>query len=87
MTLFRTGEPEAEPVTLAGVKAHLRLDHDSEDGLLSGLIRAARDEVERATGTALIDRTAKPHCCRPPRTNSTRCRARRVSISTIDRCC
>ena len=67
MTLFRTGEPEAEPVTLAGVKAHLRLDHDSEDGLLSGLIRAARDEVERATGTALINQTWRLALDRWPR--------------------
>ncbi len=39
------------------MKAHLRVGHDSEDALLSGLIRAARDEVERATGTALINQT------------------------------
>ncbi|WP_274629677.1 head-tail connector protein [Arvimicrobium flavum] len=57
MTLFRTVEPAVEPVTLAEAKAHLRLDHDSEDGLVSGLIRAARDEVERSTGLALIDQT------------------------------
>lgn len=55
MTLIRTVDPAAEPVTLAGVKAHLRLDHDSEDDLLSGLIRAAREEVERSAGLALIE--------------------------------
>ena len=57
MTLIRTGEPEAEPVTLAEVKTHLKLTHSSEDGLLSGLVRAAREEVERSTGLALIDQT------------------------------
>ena len=55
MTLMRTVTAAVEPVTLAEVKAHLRLDHASEDELLGGLIRAAREEVERATGLALID--------------------------------
>ena len=54
MTLFRTVEPAAEPVTLADVKAHLRITDDSEDTLLSGLIRVAREDLERATGVALI---------------------------------
>jgi uncharacterized phiE125 gp8 family phage protein len=55
MTLMRTVQPAVEPVTLTEAKAHLRLDHVSEDDLLAGLIRAAREEVERATGLALID--------------------------------
>ena len=57
MTLFRTLAPGAEPVTLAEAKDHLRLQHASEDELLAGLIRAAREDVERATGMALIDQT------------------------------
>lgn len=57
MTLFRTSGPDAEPVTLAQAKAELRIDHDSEDDLLDGLIRAAREEVEQATGLAMIDQT------------------------------
>ena len=55
MTLFRTVAPATEPVTLAEAKAYLRLQHDSEDALLAGLVRAAREEVERSTGAALID--------------------------------
>ncbi len=55
MTLFRTLEPAVEPVTLSEVKAHLRIDHMQEDGLIEGLIRAARQEVEKTTGQALID--------------------------------
>lgn len=53
MTLYRTVEPAAEPVTLADAKAHLRIAHDSEDVLLQELIRAAREDLERATGVAL----------------------------------
>lgn len=54
MTLTRITEPSAEPVTLAEVKQHLRLSHDSEDALVSSLMKAAREEVEQATGLALI---------------------------------
>ncbi|WP_274424867.1 head-tail connector protein [Chelativorans sp. YIM 93263] len=57
MTLFRTVDPAVEPITLVEAKAHLRIDHESEDELLSGLIRAAREEVERETGLALIDQS------------------------------
>ncbi|MEW9806810.1 head-tail connector protein [Mesorhizobium marinum] len=57
MTLFRTVEPAAEPVTLADAKAHLRIAHDSEDVLLQGLIRAAREDLERAASVALINQS------------------------------
>lgn len=55
MALFRTEAPEAEPVSVAEAKAFLRLQHDSEDDLIAGLVKAAREDVERATGLALID--------------------------------
>lgn len=44
--------PTAEPVTLAQVKAHLRIDADitSDDALLSSLIPAARQQAEHRTG-------------------------------------
>lgn len=54
MTLFRTVAPAVEPVTTADAKAELRIDHDTEDTLLAGLIRAAREEVEAATAGALV---------------------------------
>lgn len=57
MTLYRTVDPAGEPVTLAEAKAQLRVAHDSEDVLISGLIRAARAEVEAQTGMALIDQS------------------------------
>lgn len=55
MTLVRTSGPDAEPVTVAELKAQLRLTHESEDVLLASLIRAAREDVERTTALALID--------------------------------
>ncbi|MDQ6436882.1 head-tail connector protein [Mesorhizobium sp. LHD-90] len=57
MTLVLTGAPEAEPVTVSEAKSFLRLAGSSEDTLIEGLIRAAREDVERATGLALIDQT------------------------------
>ncbi|WP_173931135.1 head-tail connector protein [Chelativorans sp. Marseille-P2723] len=54
MTLFRTVDPTVEPVSLAEAKAHLRVAHDSEDALISDLVRTARQEVEQMTATALI---------------------------------
>lgn len=67
MALFRTVEPAVEPVTLLEAKAHLRVSHASEDELISGLTRAARDEVEKATGVALIDQSWRLALDRWPR--------------------
>jgi uncharacterized phiE125 gp8 family phage protein len=38
--------PAVEPVTMAEVKLHLRVDGNDEDPLLTGLIQAAREHVE-----------------------------------------
>lgn len=46
--------PAAEPLTLAQVKAHLRLDGNADDALLTSLIAAARRFLEATTGLALI---------------------------------
>ncbi|OJY38179.1 MAG: hypothetical protein BGP06_15265 [Rhizobiales bacterium 65-9] len=46
--------PASEPVSLADVKAHLRLTSSDEDGLLGKLIVAARLTVEAASGCELI---------------------------------
>jgi len=55
MTLLRTVEPSVEPVSVAEARGFLRISGTAEDELLAGLIRAARDDVERSTGMALID--------------------------------
>lgn len=56
MTIAELLPPAAEPITLAEVKAHLRLETTDEDLLLSGLIRAARLHLENQTGLCLISR-------------------------------
>ncbi len=55
MTLIRTRAPAGEPVTVAQVKAHLRLDHSADDAFIAELIAAARETVERDNGLALLD--------------------------------
>jgi uncharacterized phiE125 gp8 family phage protein len=49
--------PESEPVTVAELKAHLRITADDEDDLLSGLIVAAREFVEISAGCQIVAAT------------------------------
>ena len=57
MTYALIHPPQAEPLTLAEVKAHLRLDTGDEDALLAALIRTAREHLERVTGLCLLRQT------------------------------
>lgn len=54
MPMTRLTAPAAEPVTLVETKAHLRVTGTDEDALIDGMIVSAREEVEQATGLALI---------------------------------
>ncbi len=57
MTLKIITPPAAEPVSLAEVKAQLRLDVDDEADLLTGYIQAAREDCEDFHGRSYIERT------------------------------
>ncbi|HXV74405.1 MAG TPA: head-tail connector protein [Sphingomonadales bacterium] len=51
--------PALEPVSLAEAKAHLKIDHADEDGVIASLILAARQFCERYTRGALVEQTLK----------------------------
>lgn len=52
-----TVAPTAEPVTLAEAKLWCRVDTDAEDGLLTALVKAARQYAERAADRSLMPQT------------------------------
>lgn len=49
-------QPSCEPITLGELKQYLRITHDSEDALLTTLLRTAREWVEQETHHILIER-------------------------------
>lgn len=49
--------PTVEPVTLAEVKAHLRITHSDEDDLLNAYIKSAREYTERYLSRSLVQQT------------------------------
>lgn len=53
----RIVQPSVEPVTLAKVKEHLRIDQNVEDTYLTSLITAARVAAENRTQRTLIQTT------------------------------
>ena len=66
MTIALTTAPAMEPLSLAEVKAHLRVDHDHEDTLIAETLKAARQYVEFASGQRLITQAWRQYSdCRP----------------------
>lgn len=54
MILKTITPPAVEPVTLAEVKAQLRIDTDDEKALLEGYIQAAREDCEDFAGRSFV---------------------------------
>ena len=50
-------QPVQEPVTLEEAKAHLRIDYNAEDALITSYIAVAREHCEVVTGLALAPAT------------------------------
>jgi uncharacterized phiE125 gp8 family phage protein len=67
MTYALITPPAAEPLMLAEVKAHLRLDGGDEDALLVSLVKTARQFLERETGLCLIAQVWRLYLDRWPR--------------------
>jgi len=57
ISLESVAPPAAEPVTLAEMKAHARIDTDADDALIGSLVTAARQWAEQYTGRAFITQT------------------------------
>jgi uncharacterized phiE125 gp8 family phage protein len=55
--LRRTVEPTLEPVTTAEAKEHMSVDHNLDDALISGFVKAATRNVEELIGKALLAQT------------------------------
>ncbi len=67
MTYALITPPSAEPLTLAEVKAHLRLDGGDEDELLLSLMKTAQAFLEGETGLCLIAQSWRLYLDRWPR--------------------
>ena len=67
MTYALITPPQAEPLTLAEAKAHLRLDGSEEDALLLSLIMTSREFLEREAGMCLITQTWRLYLDQWPR--------------------
>lgn len=57
MSLTLVTPPATEPVTATEAKLHLRVDHTTDDALITILIATARQMVEQITRRALITQT------------------------------
>lgn len=57
MSLRLSSAPATEPVTLTEAKNHLRVDISNDDDLITALIQASREWIEKYTNSVLITQT------------------------------
>ncbi len=57
MNIITSVSTTDEPITLAEAKAHLKIDIDDDDGLISSLTKVARENAESWMGRALLSQT------------------------------
>lgn len=57
LTIKVVTAPAVEPITLTEAKLHCKVDLTTDDDLITALIVAAREEIERRTWRALITQT------------------------------
>lgn len=57
MTLKLITAPTTEAITLAEAKLQLRVDHNDEDALITGLISSVRELAEQITGRSIMPAT------------------------------
>ena len=62
-------QPTIEPITVAELKEHLRVETVEEDTLINGLLVAAREQVENWTRRALMTQTWEYYLDRFPSRN------------------
>lgn len=67
MAMHLVTPPALEPVTLAEARAYLKITSTTEDDVLRGLLKTARETVEAQAGLALITQTWRLHVDRWPR--------------------
>lgn len=84
MSLLQLAQPAEEPVSLADLKAHLRVTETAEDDALARFIRAARRAVEARGGLSLVSQKWRLAFDAPPARLFTLPRAPVAAIDAVE---